>query len=82
MKKSWKLSDLKEYQTAPPYAKVENKRSPTIFRRRRKRRCGFAVDALDPDERGEEVLSPVGREVALEDDESGVLGAIGGWDVV
>jgi hypothetical protein len=41
VKKSWKLSDLKEYQTAPPYANVVNKRSPNIFLARKSRRLGF-----------------------------------------
>src|SRR5579859_6978116 len=41
VKKSWKLSDLNEYHTAPPYATVESTRNATIFRNRKKRRFGF-----------------------------------------
>ena len=44
MKKSWKLSDWKEYHTAPPYAIVERRRIAKIFLGRKIRRLGFGMD--------------------------------------
>jgi hypothetical protein len=47
VKKSWKLSDSKEYQTAPPYTIVERRRIAKIFLGRKIRPLDFGIDSGD-----------------------------------
>lgn len=80
MKKSWKLSDLKEYHTAPPYAIDDNKRNAKKFRGRRRRRFGLG-GRTEPGGGGRGgVLRVVGRGAAVVGDTGDVwtLGIIGG----
>ena len=73
VKKSWKLSDLKEYHTAPPYTTVDKSKKARMFRGRKVLCFGFDGGG------GTELCG--GAACVGEIGEWGVLGTIGGGDV-